>query len=194
MDCRSGARLHQFAQEVGEVAGKPSSGWPSAPTSRVRLSMSQPTTMMLRSRLQAGAAHRLEEGGGVDQDGGAGGPLDPPDIVVRPQEIHRPSTCGQANGCAMQLTPPRRPGEAIVEGALRNREGRWANGLQDPDAGGVLRLAAGVEDAVRRPFHPSHLPARRGRPDQPEGFKVRLPIRGRKDPVAARTRKSCRAR
>ena len=51
----------------------------------------------------------------------------------------------------------------------------------------------GVENAVWRPFHPSHLPARRGRLINQEGFKVRLPIRGRKDRCCS-TRKSCPAR
>ena len=129
MDVQVGPRPHQIAQEVGEIAGQ-AVGRAAVGADELRAAVDVPADHHDAALgLQASAAHRLEEGGSVDQDGGPGGPLDPPDIVVRPQEIHRPSTCGQANGCAMHLTPPRRPGEAIVEGALRNREGRWAKWL-----------------------------------------------------------------
>ena len=115
MDVQVGARPHQVAQEVGEIAGK-AVGRLAVGADELGAAVDVPADDDDAALgLQAGAAHRLEEGGSVDQDGGPGGPLDPPDIVVRPQEIHRPSTCGQANGCAMQLTPPRQPGEAIVK-------------------------------------------------------------------------------
>ena len=115
MDVQVGARPHQIPQEVGEIAGQ-AVGRVAVGADELRAAVDVPADHHDAALgLQASAAHRLEEGGSVDQDGGPGGPLDPPDIVVRPQEIHRPSTCGQANGCAMHLTPPRRPGEAIVE-------------------------------------------------------------------------------
>ena len=41
---------------------------------------------------------------------------------------------------------------------------------QHPDHGRVLRLAAGLQDAVRRAQDPSRVPAGRGRPDQRRGL------------------------
>ena len=62
-------------------------------------------------------------------------------------------------------------------------------GVQNSDDGRVLRVAAGVEVAVRRPLiHLVCLPAEADLINA-EGFKVRLPVRGRAEPVLLESRK-----
>ena len=73
-------------------------------------------------------------------------------------------------------------------------QGAIRHAIQHPDPGRGLRLAAGLENAVRRPQDPSHLPAGRGRPDQRRGLPRPPAGEGPQGPGAARLARSCPAR
>jgi len=97
------------------------------------------------------------------------------DVRLRPSRALR--AANEANRLAFQRGeagyPPRHP--------FNDRQGANESWRTTSSSWGRLRIAAGLEDAVRRTQDPSRLPARRGRPDQREGFRVRLPVKGRKD-------------
>ena len=76
----------------------------------------------------------------------------------------------------------------------RHPGGSHAGDLQHPDYGRVLRLAAGLQAAVRRSQAESGLPPRRGGPDQRGGLPRAPAGQGPQGPDRDRTRASCRAR
>ena len=90
MDLQVGPEAYEFAQEIRETAGQAVERLAVGANQRgaaVDVPADHEDTAL---GLQAGASDGLEEGGGVDQHCGPVGPLDPPDVVIRPQESHRP--------------------------------------------------------------------------------------------------------
>ena len=57
-------------------------------------------------------------------------------------------------------------GQTPEPSLFSSSQGATRHAIQHPDPGRGLWVAAGLENAVRRPQDSSHLPARRGRPDQ----------------------------